>query len=332
MPNQFIPNTTGGRAGQFTYNDLTQSDQYQGVSVAGTSNVIPPGNPSAPYKTSADYEAEDQQKVDNYVIPIKATDEYALSRLTILNNKKQEIVDIMTTTFASINSIGVDYPTGAEILVSDTASVSDSTAEKVTYMAGISTFIYPDGCVPTAATSPACTPAFDCCLVGVRGEVYPDIIGVWQYPNVESLSTGDAFWKEGESYVKLTSSNLGIGVTGYEFGNVAGNTDFIGLVTTSNSSLGYYYFWPDLSAVNAGAATSISNLVSDIESLRTEINDYYVGVDTGTNKLRSLKSLNQLNLWYEKKGQSEQSGEIYNYQSGIEMLDGNVQTIQDYNS
>lgn len=331
MPNPFVPTTTGGRAGQFTYNDLDTSLEYQSVSIASTTGVIPPGNPTASRKTSADYEAEDQQKVDNYTITLKATDEYALGKLTILNNKKQEIVDIMTTVFAGINSIGIDYPTGAEILVSSTGSVSDATAEKVTYMAGISTFIYPDGCVSTAATDPACTPSYDCCLVGVRGEVYPDIIGVWHYPNVENLSTGDAFYKEGESYVSLTGSNLGIGVTAYEFGNVAGNTDFIGLVTTANSSLGYYYFWSDLSAVNAGAATSISNLVSEIESLRTEINNFYVGIDTGTNKLRALKTLNQLNLWYEKKGQTT-SYEVYNYQDGIDVLDGNTQVIQDYNS
>lgn len=329
MTNPFIPNTVGGRAGKFTYNDLISDQKYQTVSAGGISNSIPPGNPDAPYKTSADRLAEYQEKVDNYTTSLKATDSYALEKLLIINNKKQEIVDIMSTVFSSINTTGINYPSGSEILISDTGSVSDSTGEKVTYMAGISTFIYPDGCVSTAATSPACVPGSDCCLVGVRGEVYPDIIAAWHYPNVENLSTGNAFYRQGESYIKVNNSNLGIGITAYEFGDANGSTGTISLVN-SGSSLGYYYFWNDLSAVNAGAASSISNLVSDIQSLRTEINNYYVNADDGTNKLRSLKNLEKINLWYEKKGQSE-NNVVYNYQDGIDMLEGNTQIIQDYN-
>jgi len=329
MPNPFLPTTTGGRAGDFAYNDLLRNKEYDEETLVGINGVIPPGNPDAPYKSTYDYEAEFEEKVDNYVVTLEATDQYALSILAVINNKKQEIVSIMSDVFDSINNIGLDYPTGAEILVSDTASVSDADAEKVTYMAGISTFIYPDGCVSTAATDPACVPAFNCCLVGVRGEVYSDIIAAWHYPKVENLDTSTDFYREGESYIKVTGSNLGIGATAYEFGDAGGSTGTVGIVT-SGSSLGYYYFWPDLNAVNSGAASSISSLISDIETLRTEINDYYVGVTTGTNKIRAFKSLYQLDLWYEKKGQ--RTNTIYDYQGAITTLEGNSETIQNYDS
>lgn len=326
--NPFKPTTVGGRAARTLYKDIHDDNEFQGV--AGSSGVISPGNASAPQKTSADYEAEDREETTNYIIALSATDSHALGKLTILNRKKQEIVDIMSTVFTSINNTGVNYPSVNERLVSSTGSVSDSTGEKVTYMAGISTFIYPDGCVSTAATDPECISGSDCCLVGVRAEIYPDIIAAWHYPNVESLSVGEAFYKEGESYVKVTSSNLGIGVSAYEFGDAAGNTGYLNLVT-SGSSLGYYYFFSNLSSVNSGAATSITNLVSDIESLRTEINNLYTDSTNGTNKMRALKSRSNVNLWFEKKGQAG-NNQITNFQDGLDGLNQNRQIIQDYNS
>lgn len=323
MSNPFLPTTTGGRAGEFAYNDLLRERDYDAETIAGLNGVIPPGNPDAPYKTTYDYEAEFQEKVDNYIVTLEATDQYALGLLNIINNKKQEIVGIMSDVFDSINNIGAGYPTGDEILISDPALVNDSDAEKVVYMAGISTFIYPDGCLPAG------TVGVNSCLLGVRGEIYPDIIAAWHYPKVENLDTDTDFYREGESYVKVTNSNLGIGVTAYEFGDAAGSTGTIGLVN-SGSRLGYYYFWADLDAVNSGAASSITSLVTDIESLRTEINDYFVGVTTGTNKIRAFKGLYQLDLWYEKKGQ--RSSTIYDYQGALNTLEGNSQTIQDYDA
>jgi len=324
MSNPFLPTTTGGRAGEFAYNDLLRERDYDAETIAGLNGVIPPGNPDAPYKTTYDYEAEFQEKVDNYIVTLEATDQYALGLLNIINNKKQEIATIMSNVFDSINNVGPGYPTGSEVLISDPTLVNDNIAEKVVYMAGITSFTYPDSCVVGL-----CITSFNCCLDGVRGEIYPDVIAAWHYPKVENLDTDTDFYREGESYVKVTSSNLGIGVTAYEFGDAAGSTGTVGLVT-SGSRLGYYYFWSNLNAVNSGAASSISSLVTDIESLRTEINDYFVGVTTGTNKIRAFKGLYQLDLWYEKKGQ--RSSTIYDYQGALNTLEGNSQTIQNYDS
>lgn len=294
--NPFLPTTTGGTAGQFVYDELNKSQKRDDDSIA--------------LSQYSKYEAIDQERVNKYVTVLKATDQVVLDKLQIINNKKQQIVTIIGDVFNS----NLD-----SILVSNTGSVSDSVAQKVVYMAGISTFNY--------GTPVGDPPEYK---VGVRGQVFPDIFSAWHYPNLESLNSNQVFYQSGESYISIGSTNLGIGVTAYEYGNVAGATGFIGLVTTANSSLGYYYFWPNLSTINAGAATSISNLVTDIETLRVEIQDILFNVENGTNKIRNLKNQSQIDLWFEKKGQS--SVNLFDYEGGMDSLEDNANIIQNYNA
>lgn len=312
MANPFSPTTTGGVAGQFVYTEIDTSGKKEVASLAES--------------RSAKYEAEDQERVNNYTTVLEALDQDALVKIQTINNKKQEIVTI-------INNV---YNTSGGPLVSDIGSVNDSTAAKVVYMAGISTFTY--DCV--GDDPPVCQ-------VGVSGQVFPDILSAWHYPNVESLNITPEFYRQGETDIVVTNANLGIGVTAYEFGDAAGITGTIGLVTTSNSSLGSYYFYSNLSLVNPGAATSITNIVNEIEVLRNQVRNFLTGiatdpivtgypivtgVTTATNKIRSLKSISQVNLWFEKKGQ--QIPTPTDYPGGLMSLENqnNASIIQNYNS
>lgn len=298
MANPFSPTTTGGVSGEFIYGDLTDKQSAQTRAIA--------------LSRAAKYEAEDQQRVDNYVVALRALDQNALTKLQTINGKKQQIVTIIDNVYNN---------RGANLLDSDPGSIGDTTGTKVVYVAGLSTFTY--DCV--GDDPPICE-------VGVRGEIFPDILTAWNYPNVESLNVSSDFYRQGEGYVNITGANLGIGVTAYEYGDAAGSTGFIGLVTTANSSLGYYYFFPNLSSVDAGSATSITNIVTEIETLRTEIDSFLSDIETGTNNLRVLKSNAQIDLWFEKKGQ--QSSVLPSYQDGIETIEDstNANIIQNYNS
>lgn len=294
--NPFAPTTTGGTAGSFVYNDLTTKQNYDNRTVA--------------LNRAAKLEAEVQTKLNNYVVVVKALDQDILDRLQIINNKKQEIVTIIDDVFTN-------YSDSNPLRTSK--SFTDTVADKVVYMAGISTFTY-----GTPTGNPPVYP------IGVRGQVYPDIIAAWHYPNLDTLDVDKVFYKDGEKFITVTNANLGVGVTAYEFGNAAGATGIIGLVTTSNASLGYYYFWSNLSSVDAGAATSISNIVTEIELLRVGINSSLTDTVDGDNKVRGLKSQIQVDLWFEKKGQ--RSVNIADYPGAIDNLDDNATIIQNYNS
>lgn len=299
--NPFSSTTTGGAAGQFVYNELNKNQNYEYESIS--------------LSRAAKYEAEDQEKLNNYVVVLKALDEDILDRIQIINNKKQEIVSIIGNVFsANPNSV-----------VSTVGSVTIPTAEgaeKVVYVAGMEQFVIDPG-----------PPVI---IQGVRTKIFPDILASWQYPNVETLNISSNFYKQGEGYVSVGSTNLGIGVTAYEFGDAAGSTGTnlgitsIGIVTTANASLGYYYFYNNLSSVDAGAAASISTLVTEIEALRVGISSDLNNAQDGTNKLRNLKSQTNIDLWFEKKGQT--AAPLTDYQGGMDSLEENSTIIQDYNS
>lgn len=293
--NPFSPTTTGGAAGQFVYNELdkNQNDEYQSISLS----------------RAAKYEAEDQKRVDNYVVVLKALDQDVLDKIQIINNKKQEIVTIIGNVFSA-------NPGSIESTIGSVTVPTTEGAEKIAYMAGMEEFVVSPG-PPSEVT-------------GVRAKIFPDILAAWQYPNVESLNVSQVFYRTGEGYVSVGATNLGIGVTAYEFGNAAGATGMIGLVTTANASLGYYYFYNNLSSVNSGAATSIANLVTEIETLRVGINTTLTNSTDGTNKVRGLKSNAQVDLWFEKKGQT--AAPVTDYQGGLDSLEGNSTIIQNYNS
>ena len=300
MSNPFSPTTTGGAAGEFVYNELDKKQTSQTTSIAKS--------------RSAKYEAEAQKRVDNYIVVLEALDQSAIDKINSINGKKQQILTIINNAYTASAKGSGTFKTKAQ-------AQADTTAAKILYAAGITTFNY------------ACSGDPEVCSLGAKAPMYPDILAAWHYPKVESLDASSVFYRQGESYVSVGSS-LGIGITAYECGDVAGITTDVtgGIVTTANSKLGDYYFFSNIDSIIAGSATSITNLITEIETLRTEVNDFVVGVTTGTNRIRALKSAAQVDLWFEKKGQQEQPP--IDYASGLNAMNDetNKNIIQNYNS
>ena len=113
-----------------------------------------------------------------------------------------------------------------------------------------------------------CTTNVDCCLIGVKGTIYPDILAAAHYPNlsngthglqvqflqqmlIELLSESQGAPLDLANYV---SNTLGIGQTLY----ASDDNDYHGAesVVTSQTSLGTYYFFDDASNVDGGKASS----------------------------------------------------------------------------
>jgi hypothetical protein len=294
--NPFSSSTTGGRAGSFVYVELDREQNYETASAA--------------LSRSAKYEAEDQERVNNYVIVMEALDQSAIDKLNIINGKKEQIVTIINNAYDASAK-------GSGTFETEEQAQADTDAAKILFAAGITTFTY------------ACN--FDDppeCEIGAKAPMYPDILVAWHYPKVESLDASAVFYQQGESLTPV-GNNLGIGVTAYVFGDAAGVTGFTGLVTTSNASLGDYYFFSNIDSIIAGSATSISNLITEIETLRTEVNEFVVGVSSGTNQVRILKSNAQVDLWFEKKGQ--EALPVGDYTDGLNNLNTNSEIIQSYN-
>lgn len=312
--NPFSSGTSGGAAASYIYDDVTRNKRYDNVSIASSSKPIPPAVEGVPFKTAEDYEAEDQLVVDNYTTVVASFDDAAFELLNILNTKKQQIATIIGSVYNDVG--GVDAPSGT-FKTKASAQSSPGDAAKVLHVAGITTFNY---ACETSGSPPVTT-----CELGAKTSIYPDILAAWRFPKVENLNADVDYYRDGEGYAKITTSNLGLGITAYTFGDQAGVTpDRSGIVTTG-TSYGDYYFFTNLSSVNAGAATSIATITNEIEQLRTDITQLY----NNTNGTRKVKTENQINLWYEKRGQ--RSDNLSDYKGVLDTLDLYEDTIKNYN-
>ena len=310
-PNPFSPTTVGGRAGKAVYDELYEKEKRRDESRAKSN--------------AAKYEANAKQKYDNNLIIIKALDEQVFPRLRIINDKKMEIASIMDDVFNSergdaslINNVGI--------------VTTDPLGSKISYIAGASTFEY--DCVTEEKQTGyfkggAIFGSVTNCKKGVRTEIFPDVFAALSFPNVESMNINVNSYRQGQEYVSVGNTNLGIGQVAGLYGDDGGVTDFVGIVTTANKSYGYYYYFPNLSAVSSSANDTISRLVNEIETLRTEINDYITNTTSGTNAIRKMKSDAQLKLWYEKKGQD---ADAVSYKANLASLENSETTtiIQNY--
>ena len=137
-------------------------------------------------------------------------------------------------------------------------------------------------------------------------------------------------------------NTLGIGQTVYH----SGDNDYAGAVgiVTSESSLGYFYFFggtedsngigANINNVSSGAQSQISGLIDDIDALRTNlrirIGPPQVGNSAGINTMRASKFQDELNVWYDEAGNRTKN--IADYQGGMDALVGNATSISQYNS
>ena len=339
--------TTGGRAAQAVYNNLLSDKAYDDESLTPKPGIpFPnPGGVKEPHEAMSqetvvpDYESENLTRFNNNKKICEALDDN-LERTFIdpINHKKGEIVTIMTAAEAAIADVN---PLANTRLIIAGATAPDT---EVVYYAGISTFVY-------AQETDDGDPATDEGIVGQRGKIFPDILAAFHYPNVINLETETLLPKLDPTFIKVSrtsssvgnySNTLGIGQSIYHSGD---DNDYAGAVgvVTAQTFLGYWYFFggtetnnigANIDVVRSGSATSITNLVNDITNLRTGLRNAIgfpqAGTDTGINTIRDTKTREELEVWYDTAGNRTKN--IYDFQSALNSLENNEDTIEDYNS
>ena len=356
-PFQDKQDTTGGKAGFAAFKEL-QTDK------AFDDETLKP-NPGAPLPVPEgtvqeyldrrknieipDYEGIQLQKFSDIKKTSEAMDD-TLERefIDLINQKKQEIVTIMATAFSEIPDS--DPPSNKQLIVSpgaapDTEIVYPPLA--VSGNAGIGTFVY--------AVSPDPGGGPDVGIIGVRGEIFPDILAAYHYPNLSEGNHGDTDLPlaNGE-FIRVSrtgtatgsgeysTNNLGIGVTVYH----SGDNDYSGAVgvVTSISRLGYFYFFggtedsngvgDNINNLTSGAQSSVSTLITEIKTLRTNlrvrIGPPHVGNSAGINTLRESKHREELEVWFDDAG--NRTDNIFDFQGGMDALDENATSIALYDS
>ena len=336
--------TTGARAGNSTYNNLSGEAADETAAIAAIPGVlggevipkiadtasasggtkvmedfVPPPSAAPP-----DHQNIQQTKFNDIKTTVIAIDDH-LGRTYVdpINAKKAEIVVISGQLFSQINQTGVNYPAANQRLITTTTNAPGDPAENAVNMTGISTFIYPDNCDPDSMT---CQPLGDCCIVGVKGNVYPDILIASHFPNLSNGTHTQGTIPAAEferTLVRVSrtttgsgnyaSNTLGIGQTLYASGddNYRGGEG----VVTSQTSLGTYYFFDDASNVNAGLASSITQLMSEITALRATL---LSKITNNANALREQKHQEELNTWFMDAGYRTTA--VKDYASGVNAL------------
>lgn len=344
-PFQDKQDTTGGKAGLAAFEELRTDKAYDdetlqpnpGAPLPAPSGSVPEFLESRNNVTPPDYEGIQLQKFKDFKKATEAMDDI-LEREYIdsINAKKQQIVTIMTT---AKNAIPTSNPPSNKQLITSTGSAPDTG---VVYQAGISTFVY--------ATIPG-TPDTD--VIGVQGEIYPDILAAYHYPNLSDGNHGDGdlplaggeFTRVSRTITRsgeYSTNNLGIGITVYH----SGDNDYAGAVgvVTSQTALGNFYFFggtadsngigANINNLTSGAQSQVSGLIDDIDSLRTNlrirIGPPQVANSAGINTLRESKHRDELEVWYDEAGNRTKN--IVDFQGGMDSLVGNATSISQYNS
>lgn len=344
-PFQDKQNTTGGKAGFASFNILTSDKAYDDETLSnnpGAPLPIPVANPPEEFIQGRqvdrpDYEGIQLQKFKDIKKTCEAMDD-VLEREYIdpINTKKQQIVTIMATAFSGIPA---SNPPSNKQLISSPGSAPDT---EVVYQAGISTFVY--------ASIPGIPDSTD--VIGVRAQVFPDILAAFHYPALSNGNHGETDLPLANGVLtrvsrtvtgsgEYSASTLGIGQTIYH----SGDNDYAGAVgiVTSQTSLGYFYFFggsedsngvgANINNLTSGSQNTVSNLITEIKdlrsSLRVRIGPPQVNNTAGINTLRSTKLQDELNVWYDEAG--NRTSNIQDYQGGLDSLSGNAQSISEYN-
>ena len=354
MPNPYSGDTTttGARAGNAAYNNLSTEATDETNTIAeipgligggvitkiadtasksgGTKVVedfVPPPSAAVP-----DYQNIQQTKFDNIKKVTVAVDNH-LERtyVDVINAKKAEIVVLSGQLYSAATAT---YPAVGERLVTTTGAASGDDAYAAVNPTGISTFLYPSGCDNTGT----CTPNVDCCLVGTKGTVYPDILAAAHYPNLSNGTHTSGIIPAADvdrTFVRVSrstpgqgnyaSNTLGIGQTLY----ASNDANYRGAesVVTSETALGTYYFFDDASNVNAGLASSITSIMGEITTLR---NTLHSKITSNANEIREQKHQEELNTWFMDAGY--RTDPVKDYASGISALEDSELSviIKDY--
>ena len=351
MSNPFSGDTTtsGARAGNAAYNNLSTeaTDETNAIAeipgsiggglipkiskTAGGQKVqedfVPPPSAAVP-----DYQNIQQTKFDNIKkVTVAVDDHLERTYVDVINAKKAEIVVLSGQLYSAATAT---YPAVNERLVTTTGAASGDDAYAAVNPTGISTFLYPSGCDNTGT----CTPNVDCCLVGTKGTVYPDILAAAHYPNLSNGSHTSGIIPAAEvdrTFIRVSRSTtgsgnyatntLGIGQTLY----ASNDANYRGAesVVTSQTALGTYYFFDDASNVNAGLAASITSIMGEITTLRNTLQSK---ITSNANEIREQKHQEELNTWFMDAGY--RTDPVKDYASGVTALEDSELSgiIKDY--
>ena len=343
-PFQDKQNTTGGKAGFASFNELTSDKAYDDETLTnnpGAPLPIPVANPPQEFIQGRqvdrpDYEGQQLQKFKNAKKTVEAMDDI-LEReyVDIINSKKTQIVTIMTEAFGAIPTS--DPPVNKQLILPGATAPTTG----IVYQAGIGSVSY--------ATDSSTDP--ETVIFGAKGQIFPDILAAFHYPALSNGSHGETdlplsngvFTRVSRTITgsgEYSANNLGIGQTIYH----SGDNDYAGAVgvVTSQTPLGNFYFFggtvtnnigANIDVVRAGSSTSISNIITEINdlrsSLRVRIGPPQVNNNAGINTLRATKLQDELAVWYDEAG--NRTSNIQDFQGGIDSLVGNATSIAAYN-
>ena len=341
-------NTTGGKAGFGAFKELTSDKAYDDETLTdnpGAPLPIPVPNPPTEFIDGRqverpDYEGIQLQKFKDIKKTCEAMDDiFEREYIDPINAKKQQIVTIMTEAFTAIPPSSVDPATNRRLILP--AATAPTTG--VVYQAGIGSVSY--------AVSPDPGGGPDVEIFGAKGQIFPDILAAFHYPVLSNGNHGETDLPLANgTYIRVSrtitgsgeysGSNLGIGQTIYH----SGDNDYAGAVgvVTSQTPLGNFYFFggtvtnnigANINVVRAGSSTSISNIINEINdlrsSLRVRIGPPQADNNSGINTLRSTKLQDELAVWYDVAG--NRTTNISDFQGGIDSLVGNASSISEYN-
>ena len=343
-PFQDKQNTTGGKAGFAAFGELESDKAYDDETLKdnpGAPLPIPVANPPQEFIQGRqvdrpDYEGQQLQKFKNAKKTVEAMDDI-LEReyVDIINSKKTQIVTIMTEAFGAIPTS--DPPVNKQLILPGATAPTTG----IVYQAGIGSVSY--------ATDSSTDP--ETVIFGAKGQIFPDILAAFHYPALSNGSHGETdlplsngvFTRVSRTITgsgEYSASNLGIGQTIYH----SGDNDYAGAVgvVTSQTPLGNFYFFggtvtnnigANIDVVRAGSSTSISNIITEINnlrsSLRIRIGPPQVNNNAGINTLRTTKLQDELAVWYDEAG--NRTSNIQDFQGGINSLVGNATSIAAYN-
>lgn len=234
--------------------------------------------------------------VEAYSHGPKSLDELALEKISLINNKKNQIVTILTNNFNQPGGCGIGT----------TTSVITGNILNVVVAGTASTFTY-------GVNS-----------LGVKAEVREDTLYSWTFSALENVNISVTFYEDTGSYQQVTSSSLGIGKTDILINDVSS----LQSIHSTSPLIGYYYPIVGSSPTCISIASSISTLISEIVSIRSDINDLIVGINT----LKDRKTEKQLDLLYASVSLNDVQRRLTDINNSISVMETYEGTIDSYTS
>jgi len=221
-----------------------------------------------------------QSRLDLFDTPAAEIDNVILPSITIINNKKQEIVNFCSLASTTISGVGTGTTTTSCPLSSEANTVLTT---------------YNDIITGAAATSGTYIGIGVSSIIGF-GTVYADDLKGYISPNLENgvYSTNNPL--ENTGYSSLSISNAGAGRSTKLFENDSDSTN-LGIVVAIQTGVG---------GTCAGYASSISTLLSEIVSIRAGLSSYI----NGATIVKNYKHSYQLGYWSLKRVEQKHTDDV----------------------